>query len=584
MKNFIAYLVGWPEQQRRAAALTLLVPTVVASILWLARPELVWRDGWYAFWKTGSNALVGALLVFLPVLLVWIVFPLIFLAFGRPMRFVAYPNESRLRRMMIIALSFFSVVVLCITVVPLSYYAVDSGAVTIIVVFITSGATVTGVKGTAEMIRNAKGNAASLLTKMHSFPVQLRPLGMDVINLDVGGLAPRLTCVHSAVATWSRLVDGSAPTADEWWQAVSGSATSPAWQRNLRGLAWAGVDSFRKGLSDLLRINHERFFFLTSTTRALSAILGSIKDVDCIVLTDFEHASEELVVNIRARHSPAIAIKKLEEADRILNGTFKHGFGERVATAAEGFQRPLFIISHVPYSCGIRMPIASMAETIRSRHPNGLILIDGAHAVGHIDVDLSTIDFDYYVFSGHKWLFGPAALGVVVLGRAPSSNETLRLSLESECFESLAIPGRSLGEAGATIALEPLIGCAEAVTRLQHVWPQVHQNLSILRAAFQAEASSRNEFRILTFTGLNDSDLAPGIVNVQAGHADFDFDALVRVKRILETQYRVIVRPLAHPPSLRVCIPYYLSKSDVLRATRAIGTSFGATSFGSRDA
>ena len=40
------------------------------------------------------------------------------------------------------------------------------------------------------------------------------------------------------------------------------------------------------------------------------------------------------------------------------------------------------------------------------------VLIDGAQAVAHLDLDLRALDADFYVFSGHK-LYGPTGIGVL---------------------------------------------------------------------------------------------------------------------------------------------------------------------------
>ena len=38
--------------------------------------------------------------------------------------------------------------------------------------------------------------------------------------------------------------------------------------------------------------------------------------------------------------------------------------------------------------------------------------MDGAQAVSHLPVDVTALDADFYVFSGHK-LFGPTGIGVL---------------------------------------------------------------------------------------------------------------------------------------------------------------------------
>ena len=55
-------------------------------------------------------------------------------------------------------------------------------------------------------------------------------------------------------------------------------------------------------------------------------------------------------------------------------------------------------------------PVAEMA-TLAHAH-DALILVDGAQAVPHQQVDVREIDADFYVFSGHK-MYGPTGIGVL---------------------------------------------------------------------------------------------------------------------------------------------------------------------------
>jgi cysteine desulfurase/selenocysteine lyase len=68
-------------------------------------------------------------------------------------------------------------------------------------------------------------------------------------------------------------------------------------------------------------------------------------------------------------------------------------------------------VSHVTYTTGLVLPVAELTKLARSR--NVLMIVDGAQAVGAIDVDLKSIDADAYAASGHKWLLGPAGTGVL---------------------------------------------------------------------------------------------------------------------------------------------------------------------------
>ncbi len=82
------------------------------------------------------------------------------------------------------------------------------------------------------------------------------------------------------------------------------------------------------------------------------------------------------------------------------------------------------ILSHVSHVDGRIFPIQAIAALANAR--NILLVVDGAQAVGHIDVNLETLDCDAYFFSGYKWCCGPLGTGGLVtakrlLNRVPAT-------------------------------------------------------------------------------------------------------------------------------------------------------------------
>ena len=57
--------------------------------------------------------------------------------------------------------------------------------------------------------------------------------------------------------------------------------------------------------------------------------------------------------------------------------------------------------------------INPISKIVDLQNPKVLTLIDGAQAVPHFAVDISKIDCDFYVFSGHK-MVGPTGVGVLI--------------------------------------------------------------------------------------------------------------------------------------------------------------------------
>lgn len=88
------------------------------------------------------------------------------------------------------------------------------------------------------------------------------------------------------------------------------------------------------------------------------------------------------------------------------------------------------VIPHVCWVNGAKFNVRLICKAIRAEHPLVTIIVDGAQAVGHVQLDVEKCereneDIDFYVGCGHKWLRGPETVGFVRVGR--------RYNSESEC-------------------------------------------------------------------------------------------------------------------------------------------------------
>jgi len=70
----------------------------------------------------------------------------------------------------------------------------------------------------------------------------------------------------------------------------------------------------------------------------------------------------------------------------------------------------LIAVAHVSNALGTVLPVAEIAALAHAhRIP---LLVDGAQAMAHENVDVQALDCDFYAFSGHK-LYGPTGIGVL---------------------------------------------------------------------------------------------------------------------------------------------------------------------------
>jgi cysteine desulfurase / selenocysteine lyase len=75
-----------------------------------------------------------------------------------------------------------------------------------------------------------------------------------------------------------------------------------------------------------------------------------------------------------------------------------------------GARTRLVAVSHVSNALGTVLPVKRLIDAAHAR--GALVLIDGAQAVPHSQVDVRALGADFYAFSGHK-LYGPTGIGVL---------------------------------------------------------------------------------------------------------------------------------------------------------------------------
>ncbi len=71
----------------------------------------------------------------------------------------------------------------------------------------------------------------------------------------------------------------------------------------------------------------------------------------------------------------------------------------------------LVAVSHILYSTGLVMPVKEIGQV--AKQAGALYLVDGAHPVGLLRVNVKEIGCDFYAASGHKWLCGPRGTGLL---------------------------------------------------------------------------------------------------------------------------------------------------------------------------
>ena len=172
--------------------------------------------------------------------------------------------------------------------------------------------------------------------------------------------------------------------------------------------ATAGYEAARRKLQHFINAAEEREVIFTSgTTDAINLVMHGwgrkfIKAGDEIILTTLEHHSNIVPWQMLAEETGAkIRVVPINDAGELLIDDYESLFNERTR---------LVCVMQVSNALGSINPIRQM---IAFAHAHGaLVLVDGAQAVPHMQVDVQHLDCDFYAFSGHK-LCGPTGIGVL---------------------------------------------------------------------------------------------------------------------------------------------------------------------------
>ena len=155
----------------------------------------------------------------------------------------------------------------------------------------------------------------------------------------------------------------------------------------------------------------DRIALLENATAGVAAVVRSMPFAagDEILVTDHTYNAVRLIVEARCAETgarPRVVALPLGATSGELVERFRDALTPRVRLA---------IVDHITSPTALALPLARIIGELRRW--DAKVLVDGAHAVGHLPLDLDTLGADWYVSNAHKWLFAPK--GTAFLHAAP---------------------------------------------------------------------------------------------------------------------------------------------------------------------
>lgn len=181
--------------------------------------------------------------------------------------------------------------------------------------------------------------------------------------------------------------------------------------RGIHTLAERATHDFeasRQKIREFLNAKHlEEIIFTYGTTDGINLVAQTygrkfLKPGDEIIISTLEHHSNIVPWQMLCEEKGCVLrIIPINDEGELLLDAYEKMLSERVK---------LVSCIHVSNTLGTINPIKTIIDM--AHRVGAVVLIDGAQATSHIDLDVQALDPDFYVFSAHK-LYGPTGMGVL---------------------------------------------------------------------------------------------------------------------------------------------------------------------------
>jgi len=390
-------------------------------------------------------------------------------------------------------------------------------------------------------------------------------LRYDTVYMNWGGISPSYDFVVNEREVWTSDLDQHGPVStfsEERLETLDAA-------RNVLARA-------RETVSRLIRCKPEEIILTANTTHGVSLALSSIdfspkgsKETDRILLTNLEH------------DTVFYCIKQIEDRFNTEHGTINLSSGSSSRSIAEEITRKssdgktkVVILSHVTYNTGQTLDIAGIITEVREilGKKSPLFLIDGAQAVGHIPVNVSSYSCDFYAADAHKWLIGPKGSGFLFVRESFLEERKEHFPfyenyMVAERFRPVN-PNTKMMYEPATMNVEIYVGMTSAIEAFleAHRKGQVFERIKELSEEFREQAETELKQYDVQMIGRTSRS---GLVTVAFSNQD-KYEFYDEIRRNLDQEFHIVARAIFNPPSLRFCISYLNSKWEIKFAIKAL--------------
>ncbi len=181
--------------------------------------------------------------------------------------------------------------------------------------------------------------------------------------------------------------------------------------RGVHTLSVRSTDKFEEARSKVKEFinasSDKEIIFVKGATEAINLVAqtfgkANLKAGDEVLITAMEHHSNIVPWQILCEQTGAVLkVAPINQAGELIFAEFEQLLSDKTK---------LVSVVHMSNALGTINPVKAIIEAAHAK--NIPVLLDGAQAIPHIEVDVQALDCDFYVFSGHK-LYAPTGTGVL---------------------------------------------------------------------------------------------------------------------------------------------------------------------------
>lgn len=232
-------------------------------------------------------------------------------------------------------------------------------------------------------------------------------------------------------------------------------------------------------------------------------------------------------------------------------------------------------LSHVSNVTGYILPLEELSGLARKER--AVMIVDGSQSLGLVPVDLRKLDVDFFVFAGHKTLYGPLGiggffvrsgmeLGIHIAGG--TGTNSLNLEMPKSIPERYEPASKNIvAVAGLNAALKELESGRQMLTRLleeQSLIEKLENELSKISRVKIYSINSSKKTGIVAFNieGLNAADV--GMI------LDEDYDIALRTGYHCAPLIHKHLKDESFHGVVRASVGRYTTRQDIEALARAI--------------